>query len=140
METRRISAEECIPLRSLVLRPGLPPAESRYPLDPMGVHFGAVLGGEIVSIVTAHAEARFDVAGAWRIRGMATHPARQGAGAGSAVLAALVAWGLGEGVPLFWCNARERAIPFYLRHGFTVESEFFDIPGIGPHKVMKRAP
>lgn len=41
------------------------------------------------------------------------------------------AWGAEKGIPLFWCDARER-------HGFTGESDFFEIEGIGPHKVMKR--
>lgn len=135
---RRITAEETYPLRHLVL--GHPPEANHFPRDPESVHFGALEGDRIVSIVTAHPEPRFGVAGAWRIRGMATDPAVQSQGAGGAALEALLAWGRAERVPLFWCNARERAIPFYERHGFTVESELFDIPGVGPHKVMKRAP
>jgi GNAT superfamily N-acetyltransferase len=135
---RPIAAEEAYALRHLVL--GHPPEAKHFPRDPESVHFGALLGGEVISVVTAHPEPRFDCDGAWRIRGMATHPSSQGTGAGGAVLEALLAWGRREGVPLFWCNARARAIPFYERHGFTVESELFDIAGVGPHKVMKRAP
>jgi GNAT superfamily N-acetyltransferase len=124
----------------MVLRPGLPLDAARYSGEERNVHFGVFEGADLISTVTAHPETGFGVPGAWRIRGMASHPAWQGKGAGGMVLEALLAWGRAERIPLFWCNARERAIPFYLRHGFTVESEIFDIPGIGPHKVMKRAP
>ena len=139
-EARRISAEDCVPLRSLVLRPGLGLSVCRFPEDEKSVHFGAFQGSSLVSIVSAHPESRFEVAGAWRIRGMATSPEVQSKGAGGVVLRALLEWGKAEGLPLFWCNARERAILFYVSHGFTVESDLFEMPGVGPHKVMKRVP
>jgi GNAT superfamily N-acetyltransferase len=140
MIVRRISTAECIPLRSKVLRPFHPLEDCAYPQDPHAVHFGCFEGDELLSIVTAHPEENqlFPAAGQWRIRGMATEPAFQGKGAGGAALIALLEWGMEEGVPLFWCNAREKAIPFYERHGFTVASELFDIKGIGPHKIMKK--
>lgn len=69
---------------------------------------------------------------------MATEPAFQGFGYGGEVLDGLLAWGRSQKLPLFWCNAREKAIPFYERHGFSIESELFDIKGIGPHKIMKK--
>jgi predicted GNAT family N-acyltransferase len=36
-----------------------------------------------------------------------------------------------------WCNARVRARSLYERAGFTVVSEEFDVPEIGPHLVME---
>jgi len=139
MQVRPIEASATYSLRSQVLRPGLPLAASLYPQDPEAVHFGVFEGEEVVSVVTAHPENSplFAREGQWRIRGMATHPQRQGRGLGRAGLEALLAWGRGRGVPLFWCNARVGALRFYARAGFSVESELFDIPGIGPHKVMK---
>lgn len=139
-QCRRISAEDCVPLRSQVLRPNHPLSESRFPLDGISVHFGAFRGGDLISVVSAHPENKFGGLSEWRIRGMATDPSVQGQGAGGILLQTLLAWGRTEGVPLFWCNARETAIVFYERHGFTVESALFDIAGVGPHKVMKRAP
>ena len=35
-----------------------------------------------------------------------------------------------------WCHARLEAVPFYLRMGWTVASERFDIPDVGPHHAM----
>lgn len=142
-ECRKITTEETIPLRSKVLRPFHPVDASRYPKDPEAVHFGAFQAGALVSTVTAHPEPHPlfpEYPRAWRIRGMATEPDLQGKGAGRMVLQALLDWARGEKVALFWCNAREGAIPFYEKHGFTVESELFDIAGIGPHKVMKIKP
>lgn len=138
-EVRQISTEQCIPLRSKVLRPHHPLEDCHYPQDPGAVHFGCFVHGELLSIVTAHPEDKdlFAPRGQWRIRGMATEPAFQGFGYGGQALEALLAWGREKKLPLFWCNAREKAIPFYLRHGFTVESELFDIKGIGAHKIMK---
>jgi len=136
-DCRPISTEDCIPLRSEVLRPHHPVEDCRFPLDGESRHFGAFQGGELVSVVSAHPEAAFGASGAWRLRGMATSPLRQGSGAGSALLEAFLTWARSERIPLLWCNAREQAIPFYERMGFTVEGELFDIAGVGPHKVMK---
>jgi len=135
----RISFEQCLPLRARILRPNHPATAAQFPQDPSAVHFGVFDGDVLVSTVTAHPEdrAEYGEAGQWRIRGMATDTVVQSKGFGGLVLKELLDWGRAERIPLFWCNARERAIPFYLRHGFTVESEMFDIAGIGPHKVMK---
>ncbi len=139
MEIKRISTGDCIPLRSKVLRPFHPLEDCYFPMDSQSVHFGAFSGVELVSIVTAHPEDQrlFPFKGQWRIRGMATDPGKQSSGFGGEVLKALLSWGRSERFPLFWCNAREGAIPFYLRHGFTVQSELFDIPSAGLHKIMK---
>ena len=139
-ECRPITAEQCIPLRSEVLRPHHPLEDCRFPLDEESKHFGAFKDSALVSIVSAHPEAKFGEPRAWRIRGMATSPSLQGGGAGAAVLKAMKHWARAEGIPLFWFNARVKAIPFYERNGFTVESELFDMPGVGPHKVMKGKP
>jgi ribosomal protein S18 acetylase RimI-like enzyme len=43
-----------------------------------------------------------------------------------------------RGVSYLWCNARTSAIGFYEKLGMKVISEEFEIPVIGPHKVMIR--
>lgn len=138
MEIREISTEQTYPLRQKILRPGMPVSACQYPADSEAVHFGVFEQGSLRSIVTAHPEdsSLFPEKGQWRIRGMATDSIFQGQGLGGAGLDALLAWGKAKELPLFWCNAREGAIPFYQRHGFQVASDLFDIPGIGPHKVM----
>ena len=69
---------------------------------------------------------------------MATDAAVRGAGFGAALLAACIEHAAASGGGELWCNARLVAVEFYRRAGFEVVSEEFDIPGIGPHRVMAR--
>jgi GNAT superfamily N-acetyltransferase len=139
MEVREIKAEETYPLRARVLRPGQPLEASQYPGDGLGLHLGVVEGGEVLSTVSAYPENNplFPEEGQWRIRGMATAPEHQGKRYGRALIRKLLSLGREKHIPLFWCNARERALPFYLREGFTAESELFEVPSIGPHKILR---
>ena len=50
---------------------------------------------------------------------------RRGQGIGAAVLAAAIDFVAAQGAPLIWCNARESAVPFYARHGFSGHGEIF---------------
>jgi GNAT superfamily N-acetyltransferase len=79
------------------------------------------------------------MAGAWRVRGMATVEHARSRGLGAAVLDALVRHAIAERATRVWCNARTPARSFYERAHFRVVSEEFEIPGIGPHFVMERA-
>jgi predicted GNAT family N-acyltransferase len=72
----------------------------------------------------------------WQLRGMATDPEVRGSGAGRALLAEGLARVAARGGDLVWCDARTTASGFYERMGFTVVTEPFDKPGIGPHVGM----
>ena len=56
------------------------------------------------------------------------------------MLAALLEHAESHGALRLWCNARTPARSFYERAGFRVVSDEFELPGIGPHVVMERAP
>jgi ribosomal protein S18 acetylase RimI-like enzyme len=75
--------------------------------------------------------------GAWRVRGMATAPHARGRGAGTAVLDALVRHAVAQGATRVWCNVRTPARSLYERAGFTVASDEFELPEIGPHVLME---
>ena len=162
---RRVLARECWDLRSRVLRPGLPLSECQWPCDSMAetFHLGCFLEGRIVGIATFHPEGlpadllsrdskskrNSDSVPAlvpgftpsasshsFRLRGMAVDPDihRMGIGRrliveGESVLRSL-------GADLLWFNARENAFSFYSSLGYEFVTEMFDIPGVGPHKVM----
>ena len=66
---------------------------------------------------------------------MATDPQRRGSGAGSAMLAEARRIARADGAELLWCQARETAVGFYPRHGWTEFGELFDTE-IGPHLRM----
>jgi predicted GNAT family N-acyltransferase len=70
---------------------------------------------------------------------MATRPDRARQGVGRAVVrfteeSLAPQWD----VRLLWCNARTSARDFYAGLGWTVVSEAFDIPDVGPHVRMVR--
>lgn len=74
---------------------------------------------------------------AWQLRGMATADEVQGRGLGSRLIRFALEDAAATGyAPVFWCNARLRAVPFYERNGWIITSHEFDVPGIGPHHRM----
>lgn len=75
--------------------------------------------------------------GSWRVRGMATLARFRGQGAGGKVLRALLDHARANDATRVWCNARISAVALYARAGFSVVSERFEIPEIGPHVLME---
>jgi GNAT superfamily N-acetyltransferase len=69
---------------------------------------------------------------------MATEPSARRRGVGAALLEACVDHVVAEAPGELWANARLGALDFYVRAGFDVVSDRFDIPGIGPHVVVRR--
>ncbi len=74
----------------------------------------------------------------YRIRGMATVPEFRNSGIGSALLMEGFAKLKDKNAKRIWCNARETAFAFYEKLGFVTLGEMFELPGIGPHKVLWR--
>lgn len=140
---RRVGAADIRPLRHRILRPGRPFAETGYAgdVDPATVHFAAFAGERVVGAASLYREDRpgtsFGGAG-WRLRGMATDPGARGKGHGRDLVAACVDHVAASGGGEVWCNARSGAIPFYRAAGFEPVGDEFEIPGIGPHVVMRR--
>lgn len=122
------------PLRRQVLRPHQPPAASEYPADadPLAFHVGVFLDGELVAVGSLFPE------DGWRIRGMATSEAHRRQGLGTAVFEALVEGAAQRGGGRIWCNARTSAAPFYEARGMRADGGVFELPGLGPHRVMMR--
>ena len=91
--------------------------------------------GMVVACCTIVQEAR-EVNGkkyALRLRAMAAHPNLRRMGLSKQLLYHVIRIFPGES---FWCDAREVAVPFYLKCGWEVKSEVYDIPQIGPHYLM----
>lgn len=137
-----------LPLRRDVLRPGRPLDAARLPEDddPAVVHLAAYDDADAarspVGCVTAFPRPEPGTVegapAAWQLRMMATDPAVRGQGYGTALLGRLVAEVRSRGGTRLWCNARVAAVGFYTRHGFAVVSEIFEVPGIGPHRRLRR--
>jgi GNAT superfamily N-acetyltransferase len=130
-----VPAELTRPLRQAVLRPHESLEELAGHEQPGAHAVGAFEGERLIAVGFVGPDGEPDE---WRVRGMATEPVARGRGAGAAVLDALIEHAAAQGATRIWCNARIPAVSLYARAGFEVESEEFEIPGIGPHVVMAR--
>ena len=147
LEVRQITADETLSLRQAVLRPLHPLMDSRFggDDDPKAGHFGVYSNEFLVGVGTVVPELCTDPNGdqgmksfgAWRLRGMATDPEYRSLGAGTLVLRACLEHAEKAGASVVWANARTGAAQFYLRHGFQKMSAEYEMPGIGPHFLMK---
>lgn len=139
-----IRPEETWSLRHRVLRPHQTLADCDYPgdRDPANFHLGvldtATAPPAVVCVGTFHAERSHELPGTrhYRLRGMATEPLLRGQGLGAMLLRDAFTRLKGLGAEWLWCHAREGAIPFYTKLGFTGHGELFEVPGIGRHLVM----
>jgi predicted GNAT family N-acyltransferase len=135
-----VPAEVTYPLRRAVLRPD--GGEITWPgdEDPATFHLAArTTDGAVVGVVRfspAPCPYRSGATAPWQLRGMATDPAVRGTGAGRALVEEGRARVAARGGDLVWCDARVPVVGFYEGLGFTVVSEPFDKPGIGPHVGM----
>jgi GNAT superfamily N-acetyltransferase len=139
---RLASVAEIVALRHRELRPGFPASAAHFEHDEAATtrHLGAFHpdSGEVLgcaSFVASPWEGR----AAFRLRGMATRADWLRRGIGTRVLR------LGETIlrtetdaTVLWCHARLVAVPFYVRLGWEIVSEVFDIPTVGPHHRMVR--
>ena len=94
---------------------------------------GAFVDDELVGVGLVGPEGE---PGQWRVRGMATEPGVRGRGAGTAVLAALIAHARERGATGLWASVRTPAQRLYERAGFRVDSDVYELPHIGPHVLM----
>lgn len=140
-EVKFITSQQAYDLRDRVLR-GTRSVESNvYAEDelPTTFHVGVVQGERVLSNGTfmqqEHAE--FPTAKLpYRLRGMATDPEAQGNGLGKLVLTEALNELSRRQADLIWFNARLTAEDFYRKLGFVALDDIFDIPSVGPHKVM----
>jgi predicted GNAT family N-acyltransferase len=127
-------------LRGAVLRPDGGEITWAGDEDPATFHLAArTADGAVVGVVRfspAPCPYRSGATAPWQLRGMATDRAVRGTGAGRALVKEGRARVAARGGDLVWCDARVPVVGFYERLGFTVVSEPFDKPGIGPHVGM----
>lgn len=145
MRIEAVDAEHILPVRHAVLRAGLPVEAARFAEDTHAqtLHLAAIeSSGEVVGCATLLPEP-IDGEDAWRLRGMAVVETHRGRRIGSALLQAVDRHAQQHarnrtGTALLWCNAREVALPFYERHGWTVISDRFLSDLDIPHYRMRK--
>ena len=140
-EVKIISSKETYPLRLEVLW-------SHFDkLDQCGIdidevegtfHVGAFKNGEVVSIGTflIQKNDKFDYEQQYRLRAMATSSKVRGEGFGQKVIDFAVNELKNRNEKILWCDARKIALGFYEKMGFTIIGDYYEVPKIGPHKLM----
>ena len=140
MTVKIIAPETTYGLRHEILRPHQPLDASVYPADhdADSLHLGAYIGEILVCVASFYAETSeiFDLPNQYRIRGMATSLQHRGKGAGSSLVQSATQRLRQRHASLLWCNARTGAADFYSKLGFIQSGDVFDLPPIGPHKLM----
>lgn len=137
------TTEEILPLRMAVLRDGTPSQDPRYPEDDLDITTHLVarnVEGTIVGTstwLTRPFPPQPDEPGV-QLRGMAVDKTLQSSGIGAVLLAAGVHRARLAGAVNIWARARDSALAFYQRNGFTVVGEAFmdDATGMSHHLVV----
>lgn len=113
----------------------MPASMARFECDkyPQTIHFGAFTGDKTaVACITATP----DIKTVWQLRAMAVDPQFRGTGAGRGLMEYVENAMAENGVTKLWCHAREKAIPFYEKLGWQIDSQWYHVRSIGPHKRM----
>ncbi len=139
---RRTTLEDLIDLRHQVLRDGLPREAAIFDgdRDETARHYGAFAAGDRVVACASMLLNQWLDEQAWQLRGMATAPDFRGTGLGRAIVTFIESdIRATQSIRLLWCNARVPASRFYIKMGWQVVSEEFEIPTAGPHvRMVKR--
>ena len=120
---------------------------SLYPFRPAGpeindemtansgtIFAGAFLKNKPIGCIAVLPEAKYDCQ--WRIRWFGVLTEERGQGIGTKLVKAVQQEAVNNQVSL-WAEVRIKAIPVYERLGFESLGDFFDLPEIGVHRVMR---
>jgi GNAT superfamily N-acetyltransferase len=125
-------------LRYEILRKplGMPFSGTLFPGDDSEstIHLLASTQSQLVGVASLLIDDSSEI----QLRGMAVALEMQRQGVGRKIVDAAKQIAR-ERIKSLWCNARFLSIGFYEREGWVQCGDFFDIPTIGPHTVMKWA-
>jgi len=144
IHVRPMTSLEVRPLRLEVLRAGMVNQTVYFDGDddPTTIHLGAFDQDQNNVGVSTWMQRPFPLAEehkALQLRGMATAVNVQGKGIGALLLVAGQSHGREIGAHLIWANARDAALNFYNRHGYSTVGEGFieTVTQLPHHKVVK---
>lgn len=139
----QLAFDQVLPLRVRVLRKGTPTTNAHYveDLSADAVHFGILRDGEAIATSTWFMKECPEQPGtaAMQLKGMAVDDTLQTSGLGRQLIDAGVALAKERNAALVWARARDSAIGFYEKCGFTVCGDgFIDGPTDMPHHIVVR--
>lgn len=138
-----ITAEDTTDLRHRVLRENKPISSCAMDGDNLEstMHIGAFLDSKCVGILSLFKASTRDIAlnMQYQLRGMAVDPNYRNQNIGKALVHFAEDNLKTRKVSVLWCNARTSAVDFYKSLGYTIMTEEFHIPEVGPHfRMFKR--
>lgn len=140
LQVKKIPFNKTFDVRHPVLRAGKPVETCYFEGDelPTTTHFGLFLEEKLLGVLSVFKNECpiIESKKAYQYRGMAILAPYQNKKYGVLLLDAANTWVAEEQGDLIWFNAREKAIGFYERNGFTIFGTVFDIANIGPHVLM----
>ncbi len=125
-EVRRLSL---YPFKSASLQ-----LDEEMTATPDTIFAGAFRENEPIGCIAILPEAGYDCQ--WRIRWLGVLTDERGRGVGAKLVRAVQQEAVNKRVSL-WAEVRIKAIPVYERLGFESLGDFFDLPEIGVHRVMR---
>ena len=140
MHVKIVDVDSILELRHKVLRHAKPFESCFYKEDRIAstIHLAAFFKDTIVSCATFYSEKNNHIThkNSFRLRGMATEEKYRKKGFGKLLLKTAEKIISEKGSNNLWCNARIKAVPFYLSCGYKIFGQLFDIQHIGPHYMM----
>jgi GNAT superfamily N-acetyltransferase len=143
-EVIALTLEDIMALRVKVLRKDTPVTHCNYPEDTYEdvIHLGVKNQNTVVGTSSWFRKECPNLAGesALQLKGMAVDESLQGTGVGVQMIAAGLSLATERGVSVIWARARDSALGFYLRCGFTeIGPGYVDEPtGMPHHNVYRR--
>lgn len=106
--------------------------------DETTFHLAAFHGERVVGTSTfiIDINPKFKEKNQYRLRAMATDPGVRGYGIGAKIIETAIKELQAKGVKLLWCDARLIATGFYEKLNFKIKGQVYEVPKIGPHKLM----
>jgi GNAT superfamily N-acetyltransferase len=138
---RRISLAEATPVRKAILRRGTPAREAQYEGDeaPETIHLGVERDSSVIATSTWIIAPWPENPGfvAVQLRGMAVTDEAQNTGIGRALIDAGIEHARAIDARFVWAKARDSALYFYERCGFSIVGDQFLEPASGvPHHLV----
>jgi GNAT superfamily N-acetyltransferase len=135
-----ISTPETYLVRHPVLRPGKPLETCCFAGDdlPTTRHFGIFDGEKIIGVLSLFVASNDWITAESQLqyRGMAVLAAYQNKGIGAILMEFAETQIKDKSGVIIWLNAREKAVTFYEKMGYSKTGEPFSIGDIGTHFVM----
>lgn len=139
---KQISATDTYAVRLPVLRTGKPIESCAFAGDDLitTVHFGIYTDNNITGCASVFkaGNAIFDISNQYQLRGMAVLEQHQKKGFGELLVAEAEQYIKSENGKLIWFNARENAVAFYKKMGYSITGSAFITEGIGTHYIMAK--